>query len=243
MVAVGLRERSVTRRPPARRGRRAVGRVLPLVPAFGLLALFFVGPILWCVCASLTDIALTGAGASTPHLVGLRNYRQMFSDPAFGKSLWITVVFVVGSAVIGQNLGGLAIALLMNGRHRAARAVVGGIVVCAWVLPELVTGFMWYAFRLRHITLPLMLPGTTVVFTFTFALMWGNFFVPFILLIDPAKQPASVAIYQYFGIHGMTSYGLLAAFSILYSLPVVLVYAVAQRMLGNAFALQGAVKG
>ncbi|MCO6008655.1 carbohydrate ABC transporter permease [Actinoallomurus purpureus] len=97
---------------------------------------------------------------------------------------------------------------------------------------------------LRRIVLPLMVPGTTVVFTFTFALTWGNFFVPFILLIDPGKQPASVAIYQYFGIQGgNTSYGLLAAFSILYSLPVVLLYAVAQRTLGNAFALQGAVKG
>ncbi|GAA4638484.1 carbohydrate ABC transporter permease [Actinoallomurus vinaceus] len=97
---------------------------------------------------------------------------------------------------------------------------------------------------LVRIVLPLMVPGTTVVFTFTFALTWGNFFVPFILLIDPAKQPASVAIFQYFGIQGgNTSYGLLAAFSILYSLPVVLLYAVAQRTLGNAFALQGAVKG
>jgi multiple sugar transport system permease protein len=96
---------------------------------------------------------------------------------------------------------------------------------------------------LLRIVLPLMVPGTTVVFTFTFALTWGNFFVPFILLIDPGKQPASVAIYQYFGLHGMASYGLLAAFSILYSLPVVLLYAVAQRTLGNAFAMQGAVKG
>ncbi|MCO5972768.1 carbohydrate ABC transporter permease [Actinoallomurus soli] len=97
---------------------------------------------------------------------------------------------------------------------------------------------------LLRIVLPLMVPGTTVVFTFTFALTWGNFFVPFILLIDPAKQPAAVAIYQYFGTQGgYASYGLLAAFSILYSLPVVLLYAVAQRTLGNAFAMQGAVKG
>jgi multiple sugar transport system permease protein len=150
MVAVGLPERAVTRRPPARRGRRAAGRVLPLVPAFGLLALFFVGPILWCVYASFTDIALTGAGASTPHLVGLRNYRQMFSDPAFAKSLWLTVVFVFGSAVVGQNVGGLALALLMKGRRRIVRSVVGGIVVGAWVLPELVAGFMWYAFLSDH---------------------------------------------------------------------------------------------
>ncbi|MFB9837888.1 carbohydrate ABC transporter permease [Actinoallomurus acaciae] len=96
---------------------------------------------------------------------------------------------------------------------------------------------------LLRIVLPLMLPGTTVVFTFTFALTWGNFFVPFILLVDPAKQPASVAIYQYFGLHGTASYGLLAAFSILYSLPVVVLYTLVQRVLGNAFAMSGAVKG
>jgi multiple sugar transport system permease protein len=147
MVAVDLPEstRPAARRSPAR-GRRAAGRVLPLVPAFALIALFFLGPILWCVYASFTDVALTGATASTPHLVGLRNYRRMFSDPAFGQSLWLTVVFVLGSAVIGQNVGGMVLALLMRSRHRIARAVVGGIVVGAWVLPELVAGFVWYAF-------------------------------------------------------------------------------------------------
>ena len=96
---------------------------------------------------------------------------------------------------------------------------------------------------LLRIVLPLMLPGTTVVFTFTFALTWGNFFVPFILLLDPAKQPASVVIFQYFGLHGSASYGLLAAYSILYSTPVVVLYTLVQRVLGNAFALSGAVKG
>jgi multiple sugar transport system permease protein len=96
---------------------------------------------------------------------------------------------------------------------------------------------------LVRIVLPLMLPGTTVVFTFTFALTWGNFFVPFILLLDPAKQPASVVIFQYFGLHGSASYGLLAAYSILYSTPVVVLYVAVQRVLGNAFALSGAVKG
>lgn len=96
---------------------------------------------------------------------------------------------------------------------------------------------------LVRIVLPLMVPGVTVVFIFTFTLTWGNFFVPFILLVDPAKQPASVAIYQYFGEHGMTFYGLLAAFSILYSLPVLVMYSFAQRVLGGAFAMQGAVKG
>jgi multiple sugar transport system permease protein len=148
MVAVGLPERTRTtaRRPRPGRGRRAAARVAPMIPAFALLALFFLGPILWCLYASFTDVALTGATASTPHLVGLRNYRRMFDDPAFRQSLWLTVAFVVGAAVIGQNVVGMALALLMRSRHRAARAVVGAIVVGAWVIPELVAGFVWYAF-------------------------------------------------------------------------------------------------
>ncbi len=146
MVAVGLREPARATRPPAARARRAAGRVVPLVPAFILLALFFVGPVLWCVYASFTDVSLTGATASTPHLIGLKNYRQMFADPAFRKSLWVTVLFVLGSAVIGQNVAGMILALLMKGRSRAVRAVVGAIVVGAWVMPELVAGFVWYAY-------------------------------------------------------------------------------------------------
>jgi multiple sugar transport system permease protein len=31
----------------------------------------------------------------------------------------------------------------------------------------------------HRIVLPLMVPGLTVVFIFTFVLQWGNFFVPF----------------------------------------------------------------
>jgi multiple sugar transport system permease protein len=159
MVAVGLPEPARARRPRAARGRRAAARALPIIPAFALIALFFLGPILWCLYASFTDVALTGATASTPHLVGLRNYRQMFDDPAFRQSLWLTVAFVLGAAVIGQNVGGMALALLMRSRSRIARAVVGAIVVGAWVMPELVAGFVWYAFLSDDGTLNAILHG------------------------------------------------------------------------------------
>src|ERR1700754_1286657 len=86
------------------RARRVpvLGWAVPLAPAFLLLALFFIGPILWCFWAAFTDIALTGASASTPNVVGLRNFREMFSDPDFRSAALLTVVFVAGSAIIGQ---------------------------------------------------------------------------------------------------------------------------------------------
>ena len=62
---------------------------------------------------------------------------------------------------------------------------------------------------LRRVVLPLMLPGMSVVAIFTFIMAWGNFFVPFILLLSPSKQPAAVSIFQF--LHGVWSRGLWSA--------------------------------
>ncbi|MFD8997473.1 carbohydrate ABC transporter permease [Streptomyces abikoensis] len=96
---------------------------------------------------------------------------------------------------------------------------------------------------LVRVILPLMGPGLAVVTIYCFIMMWGNFFVPFMLLLTPDQLPASVSIFTFFGNHGQVAYGQLAAFSILYSTPVVLLYALIARRLGGGFALGGAVKG
>ncbi|NUS12019.1 MAG: carbohydrate ABC transporter permease [Streptomyces sp.] len=96
---------------------------------------------------------------------------------------------------------------------------------------------------LWRIVLPLMWPGVTVVTIFTFIGMWGNFFVPFVLLLSPEKLPASVNVFTFLSAHDQTQYGQLSAFSIIYSVPVVMLYLVLARRLGGGFALGGALKG
>lgn len=96
---------------------------------------------------------------------------------------------------------------------------------------------------LRTIVLPLMRQGLGVVFIFVFIQAWGNFFVPFVLLLSEARQPAAVSIFSFFGQHGAVAYGQLAAFSILYSVPVLALYVIVAKGAGNSFALSGAVKG
>ncbi|MCX5237690.1 carbohydrate ABC transporter permease [Streptomyces prunicolor] len=96
---------------------------------------------------------------------------------------------------------------------------------------------------LVRIVLPLMGPGVAVVTVFSFVMMWGNFFVPFMLLLTPDQMPASVSINEFFGNRGMVAYGQLAAFSVVYSTPVILLYVLVARRLGGGFALGGAVKG
>ncbi|MDQ0372760.1 carbohydrate ABC transporter permease [Cellulomonas humilata] len=96
---------------------------------------------------------------------------------------------------------------------------------------------------LLRIVLPLMRPGLAVVFIFVFTMAWGNFFVPFVLLYSPEHQPAAVAIFDFFGTYGSVAYGKLAAFSILYATPVLVLYLLVQRFSGGSFAMAGAVKG
>ncbi|MFI2296609.1 carbohydrate ABC transporter permease [Isoptericola sp. NPDC019571] len=96
---------------------------------------------------------------------------------------------------------------------------------------------------LRTIVLPLMRPGIAVVFIFVFIQAWGNFFVPFVLLLTPEKQPAAVSIFAFFGQYGSVAYGQLAAYSMLYALPAVGLYVLVSRLSGGSFALAGAVKG
>jgi multiple sugar transport system permease protein len=120
--------------------------VLPLGPAVALLVVFLLGPVVWSFYGSFTDAALSGASAQDPQWVGLENYLTLFRDPVFPLSLWLTFLFVVASAILGQNVLGLAIALLMNRASRVVSAAVGTAVVAAWVLPEIVAAFVAYAY-------------------------------------------------------------------------------------------------
>ncbi len=96
---------------------------------------------------------------------------------------------------------------------------------------------------LGSIVLPLMKSGLAVATIFTFVSMWGNFFVPFMLLLSPDKLPAAVTLYTFSSQYGQVAYGQLAAFSIFYSLPVVVLYLLLGRGLGSGFAAAGGVKG
>jgi len=96
---------------------------------------------------------------------------------------------------------------------------------------------------LTRIVVPLMRPGIAVVAIFVFIQAWGNFFVPFVLLLSPEKQPAAVSIFNFFGEHGSVAYGQLAAFSLVYSGPVIALYVLVSRGLGGGSALAGGIKG
>ena len=96
---------------------------------------------------------------------------------------------------------------------------------------------------IRRIVTPLMLPGLCMVGVDTFSGSWGNFFVPYILLGSASKFTASITLYQFFGAYGQIAYGQLAAYSVLYTAPSVILYTVTQKFMSKGFSMQGATKG
>jgi len=125
---------------------RSLSRSTPLVPALILLVVFLVGPMVFALWGSLTNAALTGYRAAKPQFIGFDNYVSLFSDPDFWSSVGLTLSFVFFSAIIGQNVLGMALAVLTRAGSKVLSTVVSTLVVISWVLPEIVAAFALYAF-------------------------------------------------------------------------------------------------
>lgn len=80
----------------------------------------------------------------------------------------------------------------------------------------------WRVFT--DIALPIVRPGMMVIAVWAFVNVWGGFLIPFLLLRSPQKMPASVAIYSFYTEAGTPLITLTAAYSLLYTLPVLLLY-------------------
>src|SRR5699024_2244529 len=96
---------------------------------------------------------------------------------------------------------------------------------------------------LGAVVLSMMRRGLAVATIFTFVMTAVNFVVDVMLLLSPEHLAAAVTLYTFSSQYGQVAYGQLAAFSIFYSLPVVVLYLFLGRSLGQGFAAAGGVKG
>jgi multiple sugar transport system permease protein len=117
-----------------------------LLPSVVIMLVFFIYPILLTFFYSFTNLALTGEAAKELKFIGLDNYIRMFEDPTVTVSIWNTLIFLMGSAVIGQQVVGFFIALLMKHKNKTFRRVLGTIVLAGWVTPEIVCALCLYSF-------------------------------------------------------------------------------------------------
>lgn len=99
-------------RAPALRPRRPLAplRYLYLLPMLLLVGAFLLYPAANTAWLSFTD----SNGLNTPHFVGLQNYSQLFTDPAFSTSFTNTLLWVVGVLVLQVALGLLMAVILSD---------------------------------------------------------------------------------------------------------------------------------
>jgi len=126
--------------------------LLFILPAFIFVALFLLYPFFSIFQMSLTNQALVGISALNPEYVGLDNYRDLFDFDTWmrrgemGHSLLLTAQFVIGSALIGQAILGLSIAVAFHNRKSWLRETIFTMAIAAWIIPDVVVAFAWFAF-------------------------------------------------------------------------------------------------
>lgn len=121
---------------------RAVGFI---APALLLIGFFLVFPGVWTLYIGATNFRLTGVTAQSPDFVGFDNYLAALTDETFYHSLWLTLLFVFGSAVIGQNGLGFTLAWALRDTRKWLKRTLETLVLLAWILPSSVVAFLWVA--------------------------------------------------------------------------------------------------
>jgi multiple sugar transport system permease protein len=95
---------------------------------------------------------------------------------------------------------------------------------------------------LWRVVLPLALPGIMAAAIYGVVNTWGNFLVPLVLISAPEQQPSPLTIFGFMSAD-ITRYGAIAAYSLIYSAPVVILYLVLSRFFRAGFVLGGAIRG
>lgn len=93
---------------------------------------------------------------------------------------------------------------------------------------------------LSHVVVPVARPGIAFVAIWTVVQVWGNFLVPYLLLRNPTSQPAAVMMYTFYTESGQADLRLISAFSLIFALPVILIYFFVNRKFG--FRFYGGIK-
>lgn len=96
---------------------------------------------------------------------------------------------------------------------------------------------------LISVVVPLIMPGILVSAILTFINSWGAFLIPLVLDSNPNDTPGAVGIYEFITANGQVQFGPLAAYGILFSLPVIIMYIISSRWLSGGFSFAGGIRG
>jgi len=90
-----------------------------------------------------------------------------------------------------------------------------------------------------HIILPLIKPALATTALFTFLWTYNDFFNPLIFLNDPSNYTLSLGVYQFVINHGVANTGAIMAYSLLLTIPPIILFFFTQRTMIKGVTMSG----
>ena len=118
-------------------GRQALTGYLLVLPAVLLLLGLVAYPFFFAISISFTDRLVGQTGS----WVGLDNFRYLFNNPSFVKTVQNTIIMVVVSDIL-KLLIGLGLALLLN-QAVPGRGLMRAVIMLPWAMPGFVAFLVW----------------------------------------------------------------------------------------------------
>lgn len=112
-----------------------------VLPAFIYMIIFVGYPIINNIVLSFQDVTMRTLTAPDKPFAGLENYKAIFQDPVFIKSLLNTLIFTV-CCLVFQFIIGFLLALFFNQRFRTSKPV-RGLLMMPWMIPITVTALIF----------------------------------------------------------------------------------------------------
>lgn len=112
-----------------------------VAPAWLYVAVFYLYPLATNVRMGFQDFTVTSFYTGVAPFVGLRNYREVFRDPAFAGTVGNTVLFTAGSLLLQFGIG-LALAVFFK-RSFPLGGALRSLLLVPWLLPLVVSGTAW----------------------------------------------------------------------------------------------------
>ncbi|GGJ33409.1 carbohydrate ABC transporter permease [Streptomyces brasiliensis] len=127
--------------PVRTRRRRTLAQWGFVAPAVLFMLLFFGYPLVRNIVMSFQHYTPSTFFTGKAPFNGLDNWRKVFGEDLFGKALWQTIVFTIGS-LIGQFSIGLGLAVFFN-RRFPLNGVLRALILLPWLVPMVVSGIVW----------------------------------------------------------------------------------------------------
>lgn len=111
---------------------------LLVVPGLAIFVGIIMYPFVNAVLMSFTNRSMLNP---LYQYVGADNYKKVFADPYFGKTILTTALFVVGSTLLPFVLGFIW-AVILNQKFKGSE-FLRGITLVNWIIPGTAIGFLW----------------------------------------------------------------------------------------------------